>query len=97
MLPRNIWPVSRVLVESVTVARGSVNAASKDTADDELRFLNSQISMLNSGRVRQFVRVADPHDTPALNNVMAIGDAGQGFHVLIDDEDRLAASAQTLQ
>src|SRR4029077_2537427 len=70
--------------------RDCENASDGETSD-------SQISMLNSGCLRQFLRIADPDHTPALDNVMTIGNSGERLHILVDDEDRLAAGAQALQ
>ena len=57
--------------------------------------LNAQIAVLNIRRVGQFVRAAGPHHAAALDDVVAVGDAGERVDVLVDDQDRLARRAQS--
>src|SRR5262249_22623900 len=104
--PRSNWRVSRTFVEVKTAWATGLCALPRSNAavlgrlvapKNDFPASNSQISMLYSGCLRQFLRIADPHHTPALDDVMAVDDPGQCFHIFVDDQDRLAACAQPLQ
>ena len=48
--------------------------------------------MLHVGRGGELGRGAAPHHAAALDEVVAVGDAGQRLDVLVDDQDRLAGA-----
>ncbi len=52
--------------------------------------LNPQIAVLQRHVGLERRRIAGPHHLALLDDVVAVGDAGQGLDVLVDDEDRLA-------
>ena len=43
------------------------------------------------------LRASDPYHTPALDNVMAVGYAGQRLYVFINNQDRLPTGAQPFE
>src|ERR1700719_136882 len=51
---------------------------------------DAEIAVLNIDRAGQVPRVAGPHHAAAFDNGVAVGDAGQRLHVLVDDQDGLA-------
>src|SRR5262249_33640816 len=59
--------------------------------------LDAKIPALNSGRLRQLLRCANPDNAAALDDVMAIDDPRQRLDVFIDDEDRLPTAAKAFK
>src|ERR1700733_8617072 len=58
---------------------------------------DAEIAVLYVGRSRQDLRIPRPDHAAAFDDVMAIGNAGERVHVLVDDQDRLPAFAQEFQ
>src|SRR5690242_9090264 len=58
------------------------------TARSETSSSDAEIAVLDVGRFRELRRRTAPHDATALDHVVAVGEAGQGLHVLVDNQDR---------
>src|SRR5262249_53890141 len=104
--PRSNWRVSRTFVEVKTAWATGLCALPRSNAavlgrlvapKNDFPASNSQISMLYSGCLRQFLRIADPHHTPALDDVMAGGEPGQCVSHFFCEHGRFGPFAQTLQ
>src|SRR2546425_10004183 len=55
---------------------------------------NAQMAFLDRARGFQLRRAAGPHHPSALDDVVPVGDAGEGLDVLVDQQDRLAGGLE---
>src|SRR5579872_143396 len=58
---------------------------------------NAEVAMLDVAGTRQRFGVPGPHHASALDDGVAVGDAGESVDVLVDHQDRLSGGAKLLQ